>query len=354
MADEIEAGDAEEFDFDPDEGCTFGCELPARFGLPCRHWMYASVVEECPLPLSLFHPRWLFDGPAVLHERWVMSWDPELMPALGPSLADRHAGDRYAAQGQQMVEESALAVFDKLKRLPPGMKESFAKAFAKGAESLLAQQESMLASQEAFPPTLPEPLVEETPLQFRRGKRRAMTGLEIAEERERDASRQRRRDERSAAALAAADCRAEAQEKERQEEEGILAANWVADTQLQLSQLLYNNDGEADDDQRLHSPLSLGLSDNPQETEPGSQAQPLEVSSDSEVSRTSDADDDEEEPRRSGRVKKPTAVVESQQWQIEHGLIPAPGAKGKARALNAKKKKNAETSQLENEFRLSE
>jgi hypothetical protein len=49
-----------------------------------------------------------------------------------------------------MVEESALAIFDKLKRLPLGMKESFAKAFAKGAESLLAQQESMLASREAF------------------------------------------------------------------------------------------------------------------------------------------------------------------------------------------------------------
>ena len=100
--------------------------------------MYASVVEEFPLPLSLFHPRWLFDGPAVLHERWVMSWYPELIPAPGPILANRHAGDQYAAQGQQMVEESALAIFDKLKRLPPGMKESFAKAFAKGAESLLA------------------------------------------------------------------------------------------------------------------------------------------------------------------------------------------------------------------------
>ena len=88
-----------------------------------------------------------------------------------------------------MVEESALAIFDKLKRLPPGMKESFAKAFAKGAESLLAQQESMLASREAFPATLPEQLVEETPPQFQRGKRRAMTRLDFAEERARDASR---------------------------------------------------------------------------------------------------------------------------------------------------------------------
>jgi len=60
------------------------------------------------------------------------------MLALGPSLADRYASDRHAAQGQQIVEELALAVFDQLKRLPPGMKESFSNTFAKDAESLLA------------------------------------------------------------------------------------------------------------------------------------------------------------------------------------------------------------------------
>jgi hypothetical protein len=69
MADDIEEGKEEEFEFDPDEGCTFGCELPTRFCLPCKHWMYNSVVEEVPLPLSLFHPRWHFDGLAVLKDR---------------------------------------------------------------------------------------------------------------------------------------------------------------------------------------------------------------------------------------------------------------------------------------------
>jgi hypothetical protein len=44
--------------------------------------------------------------------------------------------------------------------------------------------------------------------------------------------------------------------------------------------------------------------------------------------------------------------MESQQWQIDHGLIPAPGARAKARTLNAKKKKNIETSQLQDEFVL--
>jgi hypothetical protein len=73
IADNIEEGNKEEFKFDPDKGCTFGCELSARYSLPYRHWMYASVVEECLLPLSLFYPCWLFDRPAVFHNRWVIA-----------------------------------------------------------------------------------------------------------------------------------------------------------------------------------------------------------------------------------------------------------------------------------------
>src|SRR5271163_611604 len=155
-----------------------------------------------------------------------MTWDPEQEAAPGTTLANRHAGDQYAARGLPMAEDSALAILDKLKSPPPGMAE----AFAKGTESLLAQQEKMLASRKEFPATLPAPLVEETPLIYRKGKRRAMTRLEVAEERDRDASRQRRWDEREAAALAAADIAIEAREEEKREEAEILAAEWVADT----------------------------------------------------------------------------------------------------------------------------
>jgi hypothetical protein len=82
---------------------------------------------------------------------------------------------------------------------------------------------------------------------------------------------------------------------------------------------------------------------------PGSQRQPLEISSDNSDQEPSDG-----EPRRSGRVKKVTRTVQSQQEQIEMGLIPAPGAKAKSRELNAKKKRNVETSQLKEEFDLVE
>jgi hypothetical protein len=48
----------------------------------------------------------------------------------------------------------------------------------------------MLESWQEFPATLPARLVEETPLVYKKGKQQAMTGLEVTEERERDASRQ--------------------------------------------------------------------------------------------------------------------------------------------------------------------
>jgi hypothetical protein len=54
-----------------------------------------------------------------------MTWDLE-QEAPGPTLANRYASDRYIARGLQMAEESALAILDKLKSLPPRMAESFA------------------------------------------------------------------------------------------------------------------------------------------------------------------------------------------------------------------------------------
>jgi hypothetical protein len=79
--------------------------------------------------------------------------------------------------------------------------------------------------------------------------------------------------------------------------------------------------------------------------QPGSQAQPLEILS---------ADESDSEPRRSSRVRRVTRIIESQLSQIEKGLIPAPGAKAKVRALNAKKKQNTKESQLDHEFKLIE
>jgi hypothetical protein len=59
--------------FEPSTECKSTCELLVQFGLPCKHWLYKALVDDVPIPLSLFYPRWLLDGLAVLHKRWVIS-----------------------------------------------------------------------------------------------------------------------------------------------------------------------------------------------------------------------------------------------------------------------------------------
>jgi hypothetical protein len=73
MADDIKEGKEEEFNFDPDKGWKFGFKLPSRYCLPCRHWMYTSVVEETPLLLSLFYPHWYLNSLAVLYDYWIIA-----------------------------------------------------------------------------------------------------------------------------------------------------------------------------------------------------------------------------------------------------------------------------------------
>jgi hypothetical protein len=60
--------EAVEFELESGSACPLACKLPLRYSLPCKHWMYPAFVRGCQLPLSLFHPRWLFDGPPVLHK----------------------------------------------------------------------------------------------------------------------------------------------------------------------------------------------------------------------------------------------------------------------------------------------
>jgi hypothetical protein len=98
---------------------------------------------------------------------------------------------------------------------------------------------------------------------------------------------------------------------------------------------------DADGDQHLKSSsLEDALEDAADDeveapTELGSQAQPVEISSSDEISSDEISDrDSDDEPRRSSRVKRSTRALESQQGQVEHGLIPALDSKAKARALN--------------------
>lgn len=60
MGDAKEANEEEEICFnmnDCDSQCPLEFEISLRWGLPCRHWMYTTFVDESAISLSLIHPR---------------------------------------------------------------------------------------------------------------------------------------------------------------------------------------------------------------------------------------------------------------------------------------------------------
>jgi hypothetical protein len=96
LADNIEDG-KEELDFELFTDCTKGCNTPMRLGIPCQHWLYPATRNGTAIPLSLFHLRWLLDGPAVLHEPWKMLWNKDYIPQQ--QKEERYAGDSIINHG---------------------------------------------------------------------------------------------------------------------------------------------------------------------------------------------------------------------------------------------------------------
>src|SRR5205814_957402 len=63
--------------------CSNACDLPTRYKLPCHHWLSRAVEKWMPIPLSLIHPRWWLDGPAIVLDDWIMGYyDTFLDPRL--------------------------------------------------------------------------------------------------------------------------------------------------------------------------------------------------------------------------------------------------------------------------------
>ena len=88
--------------------CTAACELPERWGLPCRHWLWASAATGTPIPLSLVHPRWHLEAPArETQGRWRMGWSPEALSSGGGDGGDGGSdGESEEDDGERREEEA--------------------------------------------------------------------------------------------------------------------------------------------------------------------------------------------------------------------------------------------------------
>ena len=171
LGDAIEKGENDEVYIDVDNEnpqCPEECELPLRFGLPCRYWMYTAFIHDSPLPLSLINPRWLLDGPEKVLD-WTMSGElptkAEIMEMQTVATAkeiskhlDRHASDKFRNHGQNLMMTTAIAAIEEQGKLNGPQAEAFAQAFQKATDHITATATERGEHLEQIPLELPATL----------------------------------------------------------------------------------------------------------------------------------------------------------------------------------------------------
>ena len=92
------------YEFDPENRCQLLCPLPLRYSIPCRCYMAYFYQADLPLPLLLFYPRWLLDGPSVLPRKWHIRADnPNRDLSHLPIQEDRYTRDKFVNRGEQVI-----------------------------------------------------------------------------------------------------------------------------------------------------------------------------------------------------------------------------------------------------------
>ena len=183
-------------------GCGFGCELPVRRGLPCRHWMWPYYWSNQQLPPALFHSRYFYKQQSPGNP-WNMEGEREegAEERRGEhidGMEDRLLCDRYRDHGRNMTYKAAMELVDFQKVLKGPMAEEFAQTLRETTEKLTSRVQELQASRQILPPTLPDAPKKPQIRHFsgKSKRRRGMTAREAAEAKERDEARKKRKLER--------------------------------------------------------------------------------------------------------------------------------------------------------------
>ncbi len=111
-----------------------------------------------PIPLNLFYPRWLIDGPSVLRSRWHLQLENHDYSKGEPIQAD-DTRDRLVGNREQLIIDTALELVERHKKLPLNKKEAFALTFGKMCESLITQFDQKLQRLQELPRRLPNAIL---------------------------------------------------------------------------------------------------------------------------------------------------------------------------------------------------
>jgi hypothetical protein len=197
LSDRVDTGE-DIFEFDPAKGCQHNCTIIIQFGIPCRHWMCYFFRRALPLPVSIFHPRWLYDwDEKPLKESWVIAYEKgsedgvnreipvannlstlatpnnddldaffdfeylsTTQPAAPSQILSQVQYNRFANRGASMITEAAHAVLDKLKDIPYEQSSQFALTVEATLKALLVKQDKITTAKRATPTELPAPIFD--------------------------------------------------------------------------------------------------------------------------------------------------------------------------------------------------
>ena len=173
-------------------GCMSACQLPLRYGLPCRHWLWASAATEISIPLSLVPPRWLRHAPEGFQGQWEMAWRPEDLDQAEwrwrRELAlQRDRGDVYRRRGEDLMLKTVLALTDQQEKLTSRHKVPFARSFAESVAQFMSYWRDKASKEEQQEVRLspPNPIRQQQIAANRKSKgskrARAPTAAELAD-----------------------------------------------------------------------------------------------------------------------------------------------------------------------------
>lgn len=95
------------------------CTIPYQFALPCQHYLIPVVRANGHIPLSIIHPRWLLEGPAIVQGRWEigMVWIPQsalslvaVTPSFSTANSEEALLEKQQYTGQQGPFDAPLRV----------------------------------------------------------------------------------------------------------------------------------------------------------------------------------------------------------------------------------------------------
>lgn len=167
------------------ESCVYDCELPLRYGLPCKCWLYSCVANSIPIAISLIHPRWFIDGPLFVIS-WRMPLDYglsfEQMRCLAEGIQDNihqklreeedmqvevermeqvkieaKSGNRFRRGGVDLLHSAAYEAIDFHKSIADTHRgEEYARDYTRVMEKLNKKWEEKELARPSLPTTFPD------------------------------------------------------------------------------------------------------------------------------------------------------------------------------------------------------